>query len=106
IDNTNASFFRDPSTGTAFINVCALNSSTETSLNYARVSYSSPRLFGIQMGASFTPSEGKDVLPFLDSGPDVLNRQKSIWEAAVSYTDTFGPVSLNFSVGWSARHND
>lgn len=106
IDNTNASFFKDPTTGQAFINVFALNSATEASLNYAKVSYYSPRLFGVQIGASFTPSEGKDVLPFLDNGPDVPNRQKSIWEAAVSYTDTFGPVSLNFSGGWSVGHDD
>ncbi|HTT98242.1 MAG TPA: hypothetical protein VMF58_09345 [Rhizomicrobium sp.] len=106
IDNTNASFFRDPSTGTAFINIFALNSATEASLNYAKVSYYSPRLFGIQIAGSFTPSEGKDVLPFLDNGPDVANRQKSIWEAAVSYTDTFGPVSLSFSGGWSTGHAD
>jgi len=106
IDNTNASFFKDPSTGTAFINVFALNSATEASLNYAKVSYYSPRLFGIQIAGSFTPSEGKDVIPFLNNGPDVANRQKSIWEAAVSYTDTFGPVSLSFSGGFSTGHAD
>jgi hypothetical protein len=106
IDNTNASFFKDPSTGTAFINIFALNSATEASLNYAKVSYYSPRLFGIQVAGSFTPSEGKDVIPFLSNGPDVPNRQKSIWEAAVSYTDTFGPVSLSFSGGWSTGHAD
>jgi hypothetical protein len=106
IDNTNASFFKDPSTGTAFINIFALNSATEASLNYAKVSYYSPRLFGVQIAGSFTPSEGKDVVPFLNNGPDIANRQKSIWEAAVSYTDTFGPVSLSFSGGWSTGHAD
>jgi len=106
IDNTNASFFRDPSTGQAFINVFALNSVTEASLNYAKISYYSPRLFGVQIGASFTPSEGKDVLPFLDNGQDLPNRQKGIWEAAVSYTNSFGPVSLNFFGGWSVGHDD
>jgi hypothetical protein len=106
IDNTNASFFRDPSTGQAFINIFALNSATESSLNYAKISYYSPRLFGVQIAGSFTPSEGKDVVPFLDSGPDVADRQKSIWEAAVSYTGYFGPVSLGFSGGWSAAHDD
>ncbi|HVU21700.1 MAG TPA: hypothetical protein VHE09_13295 [Rhizomicrobium sp.] len=106
IDNTNASFFKDPSTGQAFINVFALNSATEASLNYAKISYYSPRLFGLQIGASFTPSEGKDVLPFLNSGHDIPNRQTNIWEAAVSYTDTFGPVSLSFSGGVSGGHND
>ncbi len=71
IDNTNATFFRDPTTGGAFINVFQLNSAVESSLNYAKVSYYSPRLFGLQLGASFTPSEGKDVIPFLSGGPHV-----------------------------------
>ena len=106
IDNTNASFFRDPSTGKAFINVFALNSAVESSLNYAKISYYSPRLFGVQLAASFTPSEGKDVLPFLSNGPQIDDRQKSIWEAAASYTDYFGPLSLNLSGGWSVGHDD
>jgi hypothetical protein len=105
IDNTNASFFRDPSTGQAFINVFALNSAAETSLNYAKISYYTPRLLGVQLGASFTPSEGKDVLPFVDSGPHVPDRQKSIWEAALSYNNSFGPVSLGLSAGFLVGHN-
>jgi len=106
IDNPNATFFRDPSTGRAFANVFALNSAVESSLNYAKISYYTPRLFGVQLAASYTPSEGKDVIPFLKNGPLVDNRQKSIWEAAASYTGYFGPVSLGFSGGWSVGHND
>jgi hypothetical protein len=106
IDNTNASFFRDPSTGTAFINVFALNSATEASLNYAKISYYTPRLFGVQLGASFTPSEGKDVVPFLDGGPDLPDRQKNIWEGAISYSDYVGPVSVGFSGGIALAHDD
>lgn len=106
IDNTNASFFRDPSTGTAFINVFALNSAAEASLNYAKISYYTPRLFGLQLAASFTPSEGKEVVPFLSNGPDIPDRQKNIWEAAVSYNGDLGPVSLQLSGGWSAAHDD
>jgi outer membrane protein OmpU len=106
IDNTNASFFKDPTTGQTFINVFALNSATEASLNFAKISYYSPRLFGVQVAASFTPSEGKDVVPFLNDGPDVPDRQNSIWEAAASYTGYFGPVSLGLSGGWSVAHDD
>jgi Gram-negative porin len=106
IDNTNASFFRDPTTGTAFINVFALNSASESSLNYAKVSYYSPRLFGIQLAGSFTPSEGKDVVPFLDSGPRVPDRQKSLWELAASYTHDMGALSLQLSAGWTVGHDD
>lgn len=106
IDNTNVSFFKDPSTGQAFINIFALNSATEASLNYAKISYYSPRLFGVQIAGSFTPSEGKDVLPFLDSGPDIPDRQKSIWEAVVSYNGNLGPVTTQFSGAWSTGHDD
>lgn len=106
IDNPNVTFFRDPSTGQAFVNVFALNSATEASLNYAKISYYTPRLFGLQVAMSFTPSEGKDVLPFVDNGPRVADRQKDIWEVAANYSNYFGPVTLNFSGGWSVAHDD
>jgi hypothetical protein len=106
LDNATATFFRDPSTGRAFINVFALSSAVESSLNYAKLSYYTPRLFGVQLAASYTPSEGKDVIPFLSDGPHVANRQESIWEAAVSYSDTFGPVSLGVYGGVMFAHAD
>lgn len=106
MDNTNATFFRDPSTGRAFVNVFALNSAVESSLNYAKLSYYTPRLFGVQLAASYTPSEGKDVIPFVSNGPLVANRQQNIWEAAVSYSDTFGPLSLGAYGGAAFAHAD
>jgi len=106
IDNTNASYFRDPSNGQAFINIFALNSAVEDSLNYAKISYYTPRLFGVQLGASFTPSEGKDVVPFLANGPQVSDRQKSIWEAALSYNGDMGAISYGLSAAWSGGHDD
>jgi len=106
MDNSNASFFRDPSTGGAVTDIFSLNSAVESSLNYAKVSYYTPRLFGLQLAASYTPSEGKEVIPFLSNGPHVANRQKSIWEAAVSYSDYFGPVSLGFYGGFALAHAD
>jgi hypothetical protein len=106
IDNPNATFFKDPATGQAFVNAFALNSATEASLNYAKVSYYTPRLFGVQLAASFTPSEGKDVLPFVNKGPHVADRQTSIWEVAASYTGYFGPWSVGVSGGWSVGHDD
>jgi hypothetical protein len=106
IDNPNATFFVDPSTKRAFINVFALNSAVESSLNYAKISYFSPRLFGVQVGFSFTPSEGKDVVPFLNNGPNVANRQKSLWEGALSYSDAVGPVTLSLSGGFTFGHGD
>ena len=104
MDNANATFFRDPSTGRAFVQIFALNSAVESSLNYAKISYFTPRLFGLQLAASYTPSEGKKVLPFLSRGPQVANRQKSIWEGAASYSDTFGRLSLGVYGGFSFAH--
>lgn len=106
IDNPNVTFFRDPSTGEAFVNIFALNSATEASLNYAKVSYYTPRLFGVQLAVSFTPSEGKDVVPFLNNGPRVADRQTDMWDVAANYSSYFGPVSLNLSGGWSVGHDD
>lgn len=106
LDNPNATFFRDPSTGGAVIDVFALNSAVESSLNYAKISYFTPRLFGVQIGLSYTPSEGKDVLPFVNNGPNILNRQKSLWEGAISYSDSFGPITLRTSAGFTVGHGD
>jgi hypothetical protein len=105
IDNSNATFFRDPVTGHAFTSVFALNSAVESSLNYAKVSYYSPRLFGIQLAASFTPSEGKDVIPFLNKGVNAPNRQNNMWEAAINYSDNFGPVTLGAYGGIILGHD-
>jgi hypothetical protein len=106
IDNTNASYFRDPSNGQAFINIFALNSAVEDSLNYAKISYYTPRLFGVQLAGSFTPSEGKDVVPFLSNGPHLPDRQKSIWEAALSYNGDVGALTYGLSAAWSTGHDD
>ena len=106
IDNPNATFFRDPSTGQAFINTFALNSAVESTLNYAKISYYTPRLFGVQIAFSYTPSEGKDVLPFVNNGPNVANRQKSMWEGAINYSDNFGPVTLGVYAGFTVGHGD
>jgi hypothetical protein len=105
IDNSNATFFRDPSTARAFPNIFALNSAVESSLNYAKVSYFSPRLFGLQIAGSFTPSQGKDVLPFLNSGPHLANRQTDMWEAAINYSNTFGQMTFGLYGGLIVGHN-
>jgi hypothetical protein len=105
IDNSTATFFRDPSTGAAFTKVFSLNSVVESSLNYAKISYYTPRLFGLQLAGSFTPSEGKDVIPFLNTGPHAANRQTNMWEAAVSYSDNFGPVTIGLYGGITVGHN-
>jgi len=106
MDNADVGFFLDPSTGRDFTEVFALNSAVDSSLNYAKFSYYTPRLFGLQLAVSYTPSEGKEVIPFLNNGPNVPNRQKSIWEWAVSYSNTFGRTSVGAYFGGAVGHGD
>jgi hypothetical protein len=94
LDDPQTSFFRDPVTGHAVIDMFALRTAVGASSNYAKFAYVSPALFGAQLALSFTPNQGKQVLPFLTAGPDVPGRQAAIWEAGLRYSTDFGPVSL------------
>lgn len=105
LDNPNATFFRDPHTKRAFIGHFALNSAVETSYNFAKLTYYTPRLFGVQMGVSYTPSAAKDVLPFL-SNPDQANRQESLWETAFNYQGNFGAYDFGISAAGAFAHLD
>jgi len=106
LDNPNTTFFIDPSTGRAFIEAFNLETEVESSSNYAKLSYYTPRLFGVQLGVSYTPSEGREVLPGLSNGPHAANRQKSIWETALSYSETFDDFSLGFYGSAAFGHGD
>jgi hypothetical protein len=104
LDNPNATFFVDPVTGGAFINQFVINSAVEPTFNYAKIAYYTPRLFGVQLGVSFTPSEGKDVIPFISAGPDVANKQRNIWEIAASYQGSSGKLSYNVTGAVALGH--
>lgn len=106
IENPNASFFIDPSTGRAFGEVFGLSSASSSSLNYAKLSYYTPRILGIELGVSYTPSENREVIPFLNNGPQHENRQKSIWEFALSYSEQWETMSLGVYGGASFAHGD
>jgi hypothetical protein len=95
LDDSQTTFFRDPSTGHAFTDAFTLRTAIGASSNYAKIAYVSPSLFGAQLALSFTPSQGKEVLPFLQEGPHVAGRQADIWEGAIQYSDELGPVSLS-----------
>jgi hypothetical protein len=97
LDNPNATFFLDPTTGRAFINLFTINTAVEPTSNFAKISYYTPRLFGVQLGASFTPSEGKEVIPFLNGGPRIPNRERGMWEVALSYQGSSGRLSYGLS---------
>jgi hypothetical protein len=94
LDDPQTTFFRNPNTNGAVIDMFALRTSVGASSNYAKFTYVSPALFGAQLALSFTPNQGKDVLPFLKAGPHVPGRQADIWEAGLRYSDDFGPVTV------------
>ena len=94
LEDPQTSFFRDPSTGHAVSDLFALRTEVGASSNYAKFAYVSPALFGAQLALSFTPNQGREVLPFLHAGPRVPGRQADIWEAGLRYTTDFGPVNL------------
>lgn len=93
LDDPQTTFFLVPGRH-AVTDMFALRTAVGTSSNYAKFAYVSPALFGAQLALSFTPNQGKQVLPFLTAGPDVPGRQAAIWEAGLRYSTDFGPVSL------------
>ena len=99
LDNPQTTFFRDPQTRHAFTDLFALRTEIGASSNAAKLAYISPNLFGAQIALSFTPSEGKNVLPFLNAGPHVPGRQADIWEGSLRYSDDVGPVTLTGYAG-------
>jgi hypothetical protein len=106
VDDPQMTFFRDPATGRAFASIFALRSETGSSSNFAKLSFYTPKLFGVQLGLSYTPSEGKNVLPFLDAGPDVANRQNRMWEMAAAYETQLGDATAKISGGVTMGHNE
>ncbi len=106
LDNPNATFFRDPSTGRAVIEAFTLNSAVEPSVNFAKMSYYTPQLFGVEIGVSYTPSMTKGGLPFLKGGPKAADRQESLWETAIRYRGELGPFEAALSFGAAFAHAD
>jgi hypothetical protein len=98
LDDAQTTFFRDPA-GRAVTNIFAPRTALTSSSNYAKISVESPTLFGVTLAFSFTPSEGKNVLPWLAAGPQANGRQATIWEGALRYSDDFGPLTMSFYAG-------
>jgi hypothetical protein len=97
--NRSISLFRDPRTGDDFarFNPSAIN--LYATSNYAKINYVSPRLFGIQVGASFTPDTVRSPLPFTGNPSNGPDQQHNIWELAAGYTGYFSNVAVGFSTG-------
>ena len=106
IENPEITFFRDPLTGRAFDEIFTVRTEVGSSVNFAKLSYYSPRLFGVQLALSYAPSEGKDVIPFVANGPHVPNRQRNLWEVAANYNGTFGALSVGAYAALAMAGND
>jgi hypothetical protein len=94
LDDPRTSFYRDPGSHRAVTDIFALRTEVGASSNDAKFAYTSPEVFGLQVGLSFTPTEAKE-LPFLNAGPHLPGRQADIWEGAVRYETDLGPASLS-----------
>jgi len=102
LENPDSSFFRNPINETAFNIFTSEISSVQISSNASKVSYISPRLFGFQIGAAYTPNLVKGVIPYLFVNPtNAANMQASIWEFAANYTQRMGEITMGVSAAYA-----
>jgi len=99
LNDPSVTFFRD-NTGAAVADIFTLRTPGGPTSNYAKIEYETPDLsqflgMDLRLALSFAPSEGKNVLPFLAAGPQVPGRQADMWESAIRYGTSFGPLSLS-----------
>ncbi len=99
LENRNISLFRDPATGVDFGKLFQSITNVQSTSNFAKINYVSPRLLGIQIGASFTPKPVRTPLPFTGDLPNDPNQQQNIWEVAASYTGYFSSLAVGLSAG-------
>ena len=101
LENRNISLFRDPATGGDFGKLFQSITNVQSTSNFAKINYVSPRLLGIQIGASFTPKPVRTPLPFTGNLPNDPNQQQNIWEVAASYTGYFSNLAVGLSAGFA-----
>ncbi|HYM18966.1 MAG TPA: porin [Micropepsaceae bacterium] len=101
LENPDSTLFRDRVTGKAFGPFLKRLTVAAASSNFSKINYVSPRLFGLQFGASFTPNMVKAPLPGIENPEDIPDRQSDIWEAAVNYTTHLSDVTLEASAAYS-----
>ena len=99
--NRSLSLFRDPTTGKDFGGFFRERTNVQTSSNYAKINYVSPRLFGLQLGGSFTPEVNRSPLPYTGNPEDAPGRQRSLWELAANYTGYFSSMAVGLSAGFA-----
>jgi hypothetical protein len=105
LNDANVSFFRNPATGRALIDVFPMRTQMFASANDAKISYYIPHLTDFQVGFSYTPAAAKGGLPFLDPGPHGPNRATNIFEMAGNYAGYFGNAVFRAYGALALAHN-
>jgi hypothetical protein len=95
------SLFRNPATGRDFGQFFKQVTAVQSSSNDAKINYLTPRLFGIQFGASFTPETVRSPLPWTGNPQNSANAQHDIWEIGASYTGYVSDVALGLTGGYA-----
>jgi hypothetical protein len=90
LDNSQDTFFTDTS-GDAFTKNLKIETLSRTTYNYAKFSYYSPRVYGLQFGVSYTPAPNRDPFPYAARANKINNLDVSFWEAGINYMENFGP---------------
>lgn len=101
LENPDSVFLRDPFFEVPFPNdsfeVTRLNSSS----NAAKFSYLSPRLFGAQIGFSYTPNLVKAPLPFLGNPSNGPEQQASLLEGVAGYNTFISDIAVGISAAYT-----
>jgi predicted porin len=95
------SLFRNPVTGRDFGQFFKQVTAVQTSSNYAKINYLTPRILGIQIGASFTPETVRSPLPWTGNPRNNANEQHNIWEVGASYTGYVSGVAVGLTAGYA-----
>jgi len=101
LEARNVTLFRQPAMRKDFAGIFPQVTSVQSSSNFAKINYVSPRLFGIQVGASFTPNTVRSPLPWTGNPSDDPDQQHALWEIATSYTGYFSNVALGLSAAYA-----
>ena len=101
LENPHVHFFRDPLTRNPLQAFSNENTVVSSSSNLAKASYLTPRLFGAQLGVSFTPNPLKSPLPVTGNPSNLPNVQAAIWEVAASYATRVSNVAVGLSAAFA-----
>lgn len=95
------SLFRNAETGRDFGQFFKQVTAVQTSSNYAKINYLTPRILGIQFGVSFTPETVRSPLPWTGNPQNNANEQHDIWEVGASYTGYVSDVAVGLTAGYA-----